>query len=232
MTSNRTNATWNLAAPPGFQGLRDDLSLMVYEKHLPHWRQKGATYFVTFRLADSLPQAKLQELEALKADWARRHRSFPIEDDREGLAREVMRRIEAWLDQGLGDCVLRTPGVSEILADVMLQDDGQLQELGCYVLMPNHIHAVVRPMAPANSSLEDILQRWKGRSSFRINRHLKRNGTLWQRESYDRIIRDEEHLYRTIQYIGRNPRLAGLPLADYRLWIRPTWSNSGWTFES
>ena len=45
-------ANWSLPAPPGFQGLREDLSLTVYERHLPHWRQDGATYLVTFRLAD------------------------------------------------------------------------------------------------------------------------------------------------------------------------------------
>ena len=58
------SANWNLPAPPGFQGQRDDLPLKIYQQHLPHWRQDGATYFVTFRLHDSLPQAKLRELEA------------------------------------------------------------------------------------------------------------------------------------------------------------------------
>ena len=38
---------WSLPPPPGFQGLRDDLPLTVYEQLLPHWRQEGATYFVT-----------------------------------------------------------------------------------------------------------------------------------------------------------------------------------------
>lgn len=48
---------WNLPAPPGFQGFREDLALNSYELDLPHWRQDGATYFVTFRLGDSLPQS-------------------------------------------------------------------------------------------------------------------------------------------------------------------------------
>ena len=231
MTSHRTNTTWNLPPPPGFQGLRDDLSLTVYEKHLPHWRQDGGTYFVTFRLADSLPQSKLKELELFKADWERRHRSVPFGNDPEGLAYEVMRRIEAWLDQGMGSCVLRTRDVSAILADAILRDDAREQEVGCYVIMPNHVHALVRPLIPATLPLEMILQRWKGGSSCQINRRLSRSGTLWQRESYDRIIRDEEHLYRAVQYIGRNPQLAGLSPADYRLWIRPSWADSGWKFE-
>ena len=64
---------WNLPPPPGFQGLRDDLPLTVYWGLLPHWRQNGATYFVTFRLEDSLPQSKLCELEFFKSEWERQY---------------------------------------------------------------------------------------------------------------------------------------------------------------
>src|SRR5688572_17938087 len=99
--------SWNLDPPPGFQGLREDLPLAVYERHLPHWRQPGATYFVNFRLADSLPQEKLRELAAFREEWARRQAARPAGDAREELAREIMQRIEGWLDQGMGSCHLR-----------------------------------------------------------------------------------------------------------------------------
>src|ERR1043165_9368570 len=65
--------SWNLAPPPTFQGLREDLPLEVYQQVLPHWRQDGATYFVTFRLADSLPHEKLEELRTFKAEWQKKH---------------------------------------------------------------------------------------------------------------------------------------------------------------
>jgi len=57
------------------------------------------------------------------------------------------------------------------------------------------------------------------------------SGTIWQKESFDRIIRDPEHLYRVIQYIGRNPAKAGLAANQYLLWIRPSWIQQGWKFE-
>ncbi|MGE0529568.1 MAG: hypothetical protein AB7P49_21145 [Bdellovibrionales bacterium] len=60
---------WNLPPPPGFQGLDPHKPLTVYYRFLPHWRQDGATYFVTFRQKDSLPQSKLQELRQLKKEW-------------------------------------------------------------------------------------------------------------------------------------------------------------------
>ena len=222
---------WNLPPPPGYQGLREDLALTVYQLGLPHWRQEGATYFVTFRLHDSLPQTKLVELRAIKADWERRHpppRSVEVLED---LTRETMRRVEMWLDQGMGCCCLRSPSASRVVEETLHATDGTACELDCYVIMPNHVHAVVRPLHSTVTSLEKVLQSWKGATARTINAHLGRSGTLWQRESFDRIIRDEEHLWRTIQYIGENPRKANLDESAYRLWIRPERNSLGWGFQ-
>jgi len=68
-----TVENWNLEPPPDFQGLCPNIPVTFYFRHLPHWRQDGATYFVTFRLNDSLPQAKLRELESLKREFAAKH---------------------------------------------------------------------------------------------------------------------------------------------------------------
>lgn len=221
----------NLPAPPGFQGFREDLPVQTYVRHLPHWRQDGATYFVTFRLHDSLPQSKLRELEAFRSEWERRHpppRSNALLDQ---LTVEVVTRIERWLDQGMGSCLLRRPEATATVVEDLHHFDGDRYELDGYVIMSNHVHAVLRPLDPAIMPLEKILQSWKRHSSQVINKQLRRDGTLWQDESFDRIIRDGDHLYRTIQYLGRNPINAKLPPDDYRLWIRPEWASLGWDFE-
>ncbi|MEX0716054.1 MAG: transposase [Planctomycetaceae bacterium] len=220
---------FNLPPPPGFQGLRDDLPRTVYRRTLPHWRQDGATYFVTFRLHDSLPQSKLRELREFKREWHRR-RSASHSDD--ALARETMRRVERWLDKGMGSCMLRSADVSARVAEVLVEHDGADCELGCFVVMPNHVHAVLRPLTPAELPLEAVLKRIKGASACEVNALLSRSGTFWQHETFDRIVRDAEHLWRVIQYIGRNPELAGLRSGEYRLWIRPSWQECGWQFES
>lgn len=142
-----------------------------------------------------------------------------------------MRRVEAWLDQGMGSCVLRSREMSAIMAKTIHREDGFGQEVGCYVVMPNHVHAIVRPLTPSTLPLETVLQRWKGGASVEINRHLQRSGPLWQQETFDRIIRDEEHLWHAIQYIGRNPKNAGLSPTEVPLWIRPSWAQLGWRFE-
>jgi REP element-mobilizing transposase RayT len=240
---------WNLPPPPGFQGLHPDKPVTVYQRHLPHWRQEGATYFVTFRLADSLPQTKLDELARLKADWERRHcgtallsrpgvtaqesrpRGLDADTAREELARQVQERIERWLDQGMGSCPLKEAALAAFLITAMNHFDGERYELGCYVVMPNHAHVIVRPLMPEAHPIEAIVGSWKKYSSRRINRALQQTGDLWQDESYDRLLRDEEHLWRAIQYIGANPDKAGLPREACPLWIRPHWVKLGWRFD-
>jgi hypothetical protein len=76
--------------------------------------------------------------------------------------------------------------------------------------------------------LERILQSWKRYTSLEINRQFRLTGALWQEESYDRIVRDEEHLYRVLKYIGSNPVNAGLDCDKCRLWVRPEWEALGW----
>ena len=73
--------------------------------------------------------------------------------------------------------------------------------------MHNHVHAVMKPID--GFELEEILSSIKGFVSRKVNKLLGRQGKLWEQESYDRIIRDDEHLYQVIQYIGNNPAKAG-----------------------
>jgi REP element-mobilizing transposase RayT len=225
--------------PPGFRGLDPNKPVRIYQRNLPHWRQTGATYFVTFRLIDSLPQSKLDELVAWRREWLRTHprpeRPSPTPDGRaddweEELAREVMRRVESWLDQGHGSCRLGDPSLRRFIVDTMHHFDGQRYELGCYVVMPNHVHVVVRPFDDEDNALEYILQSWKRYAAREINASVQRSGSLWQEESFDRIIRDGEHLARVIHYVGSNPRKAGLDVLRYARWIRPEWETIGWGF--
>ncbi len=149
------NTSWNLPAPPGFRGLHPDVPVTVYYRHLPHWRQDGATYFVTFRLADSLPQAKRNELKRLKREWLAGRRSALrngitkvgrnafrptfqglAEEEWEDLARIVMEKVERWLDQGMGECWLKLAELRQVVIECLHHLDGDAYELGCYVTMP------------------------------------------------------------------------------------------------
>jgi putative transposase len=201
---------WNLPPPPGFQGLREDKPLEIYVRHLPHWRQEGATYFVTFRLSDSLPQVKLDELANRRREWEQRYPPPWGKEALERLAREHATYVEKWLDQGMGSCLLKEPTFALYLTEAMHHFDGERYELDAYVVMPNHVHAIVRPLACTQHPLETIVGSWKQFSGKRMNWRAGTKGNQWQPESYDRIVRDEEHLYRCLQYIGRNPANARL----------------------
>jgi len=225
-----TVETFNLPAPPGFRGLHPDLPIRRYQRHLPHWRQAGATYFVTFRLADSIPQEQLRALRRWREQWERQHPEPRDEQNWENLAREITSRTEAYLDRGYGECVFRDTALAQEMSKSLLHFQHERCLTSCFTVMPNHIHAIMKPLG--EYELEDILDSIKGYVSRQVNRHLGRSGKLWEQESFDRIIRDEDHLYRVIQYIGRNPEKAGLPKSQWNCWLLPDWEAAGWRFET
>ena len=81
-------------------------------------------------------------------------------------------------------------------------------ELDTFVVMPNHVHAVLTPYA--GHGLADIFHSWQSYSSNRANVILGRCGTFWHREYYDRIVRDGKDLAETVEYVLRNPEKAKL----------------------
>ena len=220
--------SFNLPPPPGFRGLQPDWPVTMYERHLPHWRQKGATYYVTFRLADSLAQSKVEQLRHWRNLWERTHPPPRTDSDWAELAKQFTTQIEAWMDEGDGECVFRSEPLARLLADALLHFQNQRYVVSSYVVMPNHCHVIVRPLG--DYRLEAILDSWKGFVGLEVNKRLNRHGQLWQEESYDRIVRDEEHLFRVVQYIGRNPRKAGLRAELWHRWIDPEWERAGWGF--
>jgi REP element-mobilizing transposase RayT len=90
-----------------------------------------------------------------------------------------------------------------VLRETMLQRDGSGYALDAFVVMPNHVHALVSPHDGVD--LNQITKAWKRVSAHLVNRLLDRKGTLWQEESWDHIVRDAGHLDRFRRYIEANP---------------------------
>lgn len=220
---------FHLAPPQGFRGIHPDMPLRRYCRNLPHWRQPGATYFVTFRLFDALPQAKLRSLKRCRELWELSHPAPRSEADWEAYARTYFTSIGGWSDEGHGECVFRNRELADVMTNALLYFQRQRYFISCFVVMPNHCHVLVCPMG--DHALENILQSWKGFVGKEVNKRLSRRGALWQNESFDRIVRDEEHLFRVVRYIGNNPKMAGLPKCDWVRWIAPEWESAGWGFE-
>jgi len=195
--------------------------------YLPHVKREGASYFVTFRLADSLPQEVLLKLQA---DLAERLRRFHAQkaatqsrssNERDAIDRDYYRRLERFLDTGSGECWLRRPEIADIVADALRFFAGQRYRLDAWVVMPNHVHAVLWPMP--NHALSDILQSWKRFTAREANKRLARTGEpFWQPESFDHWIRNDEEHARCCRYVVNNPVKAGLCSAPDQ-W---RWSNA------
>ena len=163
-----------LPPPPGFRGLDPSLPITRYVRHLPHWRQEGATYFVTFNLGDALPQAKLKELKALRQAWENENPRPRSEAAWEDLARRITRKAERWMDNGYGVCHFRRPAFSRLLHDAILFFQGERYDVFCFSVMPNHCHATVRPYK--GFRLEKVVGSWKDHVAKRVNKPSIRRG--------------------------------------------------------
>ncbi|MGC9450441.1 MAG: transposase [Oceanipulchritudo sp.] len=186
---------------------------------LPHWEQAGSTYFITFHLGDSLPTKVLNRWRKDRAHWLKEHPK-PWDSKTEMTYYHLFaRRIDRWLDAGYGECLLADPRRSRTLQNVLMFFDGNRCRILSTVIMPNHVHLlfVQNPDWP----LEVMLHSWKRVSAREINRQSNRSGSLWQKDYFDRLVRDEGHFLNCVEYIRLNPVRAGLQAGTYRLYESP-----------
>lgn len=188
-------------------------SVDIKRRNLPHWTVEGAIYWITFRLADSLPQGKLHHLRVEKEAWLGRNpEPWDAEQWQEHDAR-FGARVHRWLDAGYGTCVLARPQVRKIAGDCVLRFDGKRLFLHSAVIMPNHVHALIEPLGV--NKLPALLKGIKGASARRVNQLLNRSGQLRMDESYDHIVRSEKEYDHFRRYIRENPTKATLSAPQY-----------------
>lgn len=171
---------------------------------LPHWWTDDAMYFITFRLADSLPREVVLRL-AKERDYALKNAVNRAQ--KATVYRLYEEQLDAYLDRGFGSCLLREHG--EVVAGALRFFDGKRYELHAWCVMPNHVHVLVH--FQRGSDLPRILHSWKSFTAHEIDR-----GHIWEREYFDRCVRTLREYGETADYIRRNPAAAGLQ--DWR-WI-------------
>jgi len=184
-------------------------------RRLPHWYQEGCTYFVTFRLADSLPQDKLSAWVAELKTWLAFHPKPWSGADESEYEERFGQRFEQWLDAGYGECHLKRPEIRAVVEHCLNCFDGQRYDLGDFVIMPNHVHLLIHPRQ--GHALSDILKGIKGVSANQCNKLLGRSGTFWMDESFDHIVRNTRQLEKYQRYIAQNPEIAGLKADTFTL---------------
>ncbi len=164
---------------------------MDFHRRLEHSFRDGSAYFVTWRLEGSLPVARVADF------WTCDGPKF-VELD---LLLDAVPTGPRWLE---------LPDIARIVVSSILKGAQESRyELSAWVLMPNHVHAALRPLS--NNDLASTVRGIKGSSAREANRLLKRSGSrFWAKDYFDRRIRDRDHEGRVTRYIEHNPVKAGL----------------------
>ena len=181
--------------------------------YLPHLKREGASYFVTFRLHGTLPGSLLlrlkQERENIihQAEAAKRPLTRAEHD---ALFMWYVTKVDRILDEAQhGECFMARREIADLVAGALKYFESDRYHLHASVVMPNHVHAVVRP--ERNWTLSSILHSWKSYTSSEANKLLNRVGQrFWQKESFDHLCRDDDDRLRCIRYTLENPVKARL----------------------
>ena len=98
-----------------FEFYKKNNPVLCHKNNLPHWHQDGIIQYLTFRLADSLPQVKLKELAEKKEKWMETHPLPWDEETQIDYQDFINSRLDHWLDSSYGECVLKNPQIRKIV---------------------------------------------------------------------------------------------------------------------
>lgn len=189
-------------------------------RKLPHWYPENATYFVTIRLAGSLPQEVIAYLITRRSNALNALKTAVSPEEYGVKQDDVDKRFFDQWDTALAStkssvCWLSKPEIAKVVADALLYRDTKIFHLWAYCIMSNHAHIVFTPKPQQDGgafSFSKIMHSYKRFTARECNKLLNRTGPFWQHESYDRVVRNQGELARVIHYVINNPVKAGLVL--------------------
>ena len=188
-----------------------DNEIYIHQGNLPHWQQQNVWYFITFRLADSIPAAVVEQIKKERELWLKKHDKINLtSEQKRDYYKLFSERTENLLNAGKGSCVLKDEKIAKIVSEALLHFNNQRYILDEWVIMPNHVHILVKPLE--GHLLPEILHSWKSFTANEINKVTGNKGQLWMHESYDHIVRNEKALQAIRKYIWDNPVKSGITL--------------------
>ncbi|MCG2591122.1 transposase [Rhodohalobacter sulfatireducens] len=195
--------------------------MIYYKRKLPHWQIQGAEYFVTFRLAGSLPIHVVKSLQLLRKKY-QKSITEKTENKKDSLRKfelKIFKKYEDLLDKCCtGPRWLEKPKISKIIKDSIHYRDGNKYDLYAYCIMSNHVHMVfkhienqeIKSSSESLPPITRILKNLKSYTALQANKILEREGAFWNVESYDHLIRNNTELENIIRYTIYNPVKANL----------------------
>lgn len=187
-----------------------------YWSHGPHYQFKDSIVFITWRVAGTLPAhiiALFNELSQKPQEEDILHDEVEAISRNEYLYNKFLEYDKGLVDFKLHDFSLNDPEIAQIISQAFHFFDGKRYELHAYCIMHNHIHLLIRAMKKNFSDyyrVADIIQSLKRFTARRINKHLGKQGNLWDRFYFDRVIRNSNNYLNVINYIKMNPVVAGV----------------------
>ena len=185
--------------------------VQIHRRNLPHIYIPNSTYFITFRLKGSIPENKLKEY----FHW---HNSLKMRSNNNREINNGMSYISKY-DEILHEGKLKylqNPVVMDLVSAQLHKYDSKVFELICFSIMPNHVHVLIK-LLEGSKPLSKIMQTIKRVSGYQANKILGMNGSFWQSESFDHIVRSNKEMLKIVNYILNNPVKAEL-VEDAKKW--------------
>jgi REP element-mobilizing transposase RayT len=199
-----------------------------YRRNLPHFQPSEGEFFVTFRLAGSLP---VEVIRRLKEERESRLKKLETVKDIKQRAEMIHKEEKIYFgkfDELLDNPYINSPQwlkygrVAKTVADRLHDFDNNRYELICYCIMSNHVHLLFKLLNNDSNKVlihkdktskyivTDIMRLIKGSTARQSNEILKRTGDFWHNESYDHLIRSDKERISIFYYILENPVKAKL----------------------
>jgi REP element-mobilizing transposase RayT len=190
--------------------------LLITRRNLPHWTKPDAIYWITFRLADALPQDKLRAWKEQRDLWLKHHPEPWSDADWTEYNDRFGKQLDDWLDAGMGSRALARSDVREAVRACLMRFDGERLRIHAAVIMPTHVHALLEPLG--EHKLSELMKGIKGASAREANKLLGTSGQFWLDESFDHIVRSAAQYQHFLRYIADNPVKARLRPDEYWLY--------------
>ena len=148
--------------------------------YLPHLESDNAIYFVTFRLAGTLPKSVLESYEFERDSLmklARQQNRDLTSYEQTALKFLYSQKIQDYLDRSEGECWLSNKRIAQLMIDALKKFNEIRYLLHAWCVMPNHVHVVFHDFS--SGSLARIVHSWKSFTAHQANEILKRSGKFW-----------------------------------------------------
>ncbi|MDD2506945.1 MAG: transposase [Candidatus Cloacimonetes bacterium] len=185
--------------------------IVNYKRFLPHKQEENSIVSVTWRQNLTIPQALLDLLQEQSNIW---HKTHALDDDKRFLHEQQYQLFDTELAKyNHPEFKLTDSEIAYIIKDALHFYNDKKYRLHAYCIMSNHIHALIQPISNSEGiipRLQDIVRGLKTFTAKKINELRRESGSVWAKNFYDSIIRDEDHYWNVLNYILNNPVKAGI----------------------